>query len=173
MLNVPRGVGCFPPLELAVAIVSTDEPDEAPGAMDAGANEQVAPVGNPLQARLMAPLSVPPCAVAVMVDLPESPAFNDKLLGKADSVKSERPVPARVAVATPALLDTTRFPLLAPFVVGVKLTAMKQLAPGANDAGQLLVCAKSPDAVIALIWSASDPELASITFCAALVAPSG
>jgi len=44
-------------------------------------------------------------------------------------------------------------PVLVPFIVGVKVTLMEQLAPGAKLAPQVFVWAKSPLAVIVPITS--------------------
>src|SRR5205814_658935 len=55
------------------------------------------------------------------------------------------PLPVRLMVCglSDALSLTERVPLCEPTDVGVKVTAILQLAPGARVDGQLLVCAKS------------------------------
>lgn len=56
-----------------------------------------------------------------------------------------------------------------PEEMGVKVTAMLQLAPAARLAPQVLDCAKSPLAVMLLIVNVPLPLLVSVTDCAALV----
>ncbi len=173
MLYVPRGVGCFPPLELDVLIVRTDDPDATPVGMDNSENEHEAPVGSPLHARAVPPLRVPLKAETVTVDCPGLPAFTDKVAGETDTAKSDRPTPTRVDVAAPPLLVTTRLPILTFPAIGENVAAIEQLAPGARVAGQLLVCAKSPQTLIALICSGSEPALVRTRIWAPLVVPTG
>ena len=45
---------------------------------------------------------------------------------------------------------TTTYPSRSPRLVGMKVTPMAQLAPGASTIGQLLVCEKSPSSWMAL-----------------------
>src|SRR4051812_36231436 len=66
---------------------------------------------------------------------------------------------------------TVNAPVRVPVCVGVKVTAMLQLAPAARLAGQELVCAKSPLVPILLTLSAAPPLFVSVTDCAALVVP--
>lgn len=54
-----------PPLE--VVKFSVDDALPAPGATEAGENEQFAPAGNPPQLRLTEPAKLPPRAVIVAV----------------------------------------------------------------------------------------------------------
>jgi len=63
-------------------------------------------------------------------------------------------------------------PVLLPVAVGVKVTLMAQLAPGANPAPQVLSCAKSPVTVIPAIVKAAVPVLLIVIVCGALVDPS-
>ena len=50
---------------------------------------------------------------------------------------------------------------------------MEQLAPGAREAGQLLLWAKLPEMLMPLTCKANVPALVSVTMCAALVVASG
>src|SRR5512142_2801010 len=66
-------------------------------------------------------------------------------------------------------------PVLAPLMLGVKVTVIVQWAPAANDVPQLLVCAKSVldtgslKAAIEVMASATFPVLVKVTDCAELV----
>jgi hypothetical protein len=77
-----------------------------------------------------------------------------------------------------ALSVTERLALRLPVALGLKLTEIEQLAPGARvegESGQVFVCAKSPASApvipIELIVSAPLPELVRVTLCAELVVP--
>ena len=82
------------------------------------------------------------------------------------------PVPESVAdgAAPVKSPDTAMVPLLAPWVVGVNVTAMLQLDPGATDVPQLLVSAKSPVAWIPVRLITPLPMLVSVKVWGALVA---
>ena len=56
-----------------------------------------------------------------------------------------------------------RAPERLPAAVGVKVTEMVQFAPAAKLDPQVLVSAKSPDAMMELMESAPDPEFVSVT----------
>ena len=74
-----------------------------------------------------------------------------------------------------ALSVTSTLPLRLPLAPGVNVMLMVQFAPGASGDVQVLVCAKSdalvPLIAMVLIVSEPDPLLVTVTFCAALVAP--
>ena len=70
-----------------------------------------------------------------------------------------------------ALSATVSVPVRVPEVVGINVTLMVQLAPAATELPQLLVWAKSPLALMAVILRAALPELLSVTVCGALVVP--
>jgi hypothetical protein len=70
-----------------------------------------------------------------------------------------------------ALFVTLSVPVRAPKAVGVNVTWMVQLAAGASELPQLLVCPKSPLAAMLVIDSAAVPQLVNVTVCAALVTP--
>src|ERR1017187_9470189 len=74
------------------------------------------------------------------------------------------PVPETVTVAARA-----------PAAVGLKVTLIVQLAPGATLDPQLLVRAKSPalapETAMPVIFNAAFPELARVIACAALGGP--
>src|SRR5436309_6922604 len=59
-------------------------------------------------------------------------------------------------------------PVRWPAAVGVNVTAIEQFAPAATEPPQVLVCAKSPDAVMLVTVSAAVPLLVSVTDCGAL-----
>ncbi len=60
-------------------------------------------------------------------------------------------------------------PVRWPAEVGVNVTAIEQFAPAASELAHVLVCAKSPLAVMPEMLSAALPVLVSVMFCAALV----
>lgn len=64
-----------------------------------------------------------------------------------------------------------KVPVRLPDAVGVKVTLTVQFAPGAKEAGQLLVCGKSPDAEIEEIFKDAFPPFVSVTGWAALLVP--
>jgi len=64
---------------------------------------------------------------------------------------------------------TVTAPARGPGAVGVKVTAIVQLAPLARVAPQLLVSAKSPLEAILVIVKVAPPVFVRTTFCGALV----
>ena len=62
-------------------------------------------------------------------------------------------------------------PVRVPAPVGVKVTLMVQLTPAAKLLPQLLVCEKSPLAVMELNVTAPAVSLVAVTVCAALLVP--
>ena len=56
-----------------------------------------------------------------------------------------------------------RKPARLPLAMGAKVTLMMQLTPGAKLVPQLLVCAKSPVAVMLDMLSVALPEFVSVT----------
>jgi hypothetical protein len=93
-----------------------------------------------------------------------------------DTVEMETPSPpplkATVCGEPLALSVIVTMPVRVPAAVGVKVTEIVQLPPAATLDPQLLVSAKSPDAVIEVTDRAAVPELVSVTVWAALVMPS-
>lgn len=83
------------------------------------------------------------------------------------------PVPERATVCgLPAALSATDIdPDLAPLAVGVNVTLIVQVAATPRLPGQLLVCEKSPVAVIEVIANEAEPLLVSTTGCDALLVP--
>src|SRR5215472_13335393 len=83
------------------------------------------------------------------------------------------PFPARVAEGTALLKspDTVMLPVRVPRAVGVKVTLITQLVPGASEAPQVLVWANSPVAWMPLKVMGILPVLVSVSVCAALVVP--
>ena len=81
------------------------------------------------------------------------------------------PVPVRVTDwgLPVALSVTVMVPGWLPEAVGVKVTLMEQLAPGATEAPQVLVWAYGALAAMLVIFNAAVPPLVSVTVCAALV----
>ena len=77
------------------------------------------------------------------------------------------PVPDNVAVcnAEASVSLTVSQPLRAPVVEGTKLTWMVQVFPAASELGQLLVCTKSPLAIMLTISRDVPVELAKVTAC--------
>src|SRR5262249_33154904 len=64
---------------------------------------------------------------------------------------------------------TTSEPVRAPAVLGVKLTWIVQVTPGAKLAPQVLDWAKSPAVVMEAIASGASPWLASVAACVVVV----
>ena len=97
-------------------------------------------------------------------------------VGEGDAIG---PVPLPVsetAWGLPAALSVKRrLPLLVPVAVGLNVTLTVQVALMASEEGQLLVCAKSPGLVPAIVMLESDraavPVFFSVTGCEALVLP--
>ena len=85
------------------------------------------------------------------------------------------PVPVNDTVCgLPLALSVTKTaPVREPAAVGAKVTEIVQLPAAATEAPHVLVWLKSPLAAIAVIVSAADPALVSVTTCAALVVPTG
>ena len=59
--------------------------------------------------------------------------------------------------------EIERVPERAPKAVGVKVTLMVQLAPAASEAEQLLLCAKSPLALMEEMFSDAVPVFVRVT----------
>jgi len=78
---------------------------------------------------------------------------------------TEDPVPANATLwgEPPALSVMVRTLVRLPAAVGVKVTEMAQFAVAARLVPQVLVSAKSPDAMMELMESAADPEFVSVT----------
>ena len=74
------------------------------------------------------------------------------------------PVSLMVWVAGLALSVMVTVPVLVPAVVGLKVTLMVQLAPGATLEPQVLVWEKSPLALMPLMLSVPLPVFLSVTF---------
>jgi hypothetical protein len=68
-----------------------------------------------------------------------------------------------------ASLLMMRAPAMLPGMSGVNVTLMAQLAPMPSEAGQALVCPKSPEVKIELMLSGALPAFVSVTGIAALV----
>jgi hypothetical protein len=81
------------------------------------------------------------------------------------------PVSDTVCGEPPASSVTVRVPLRVPPAVGVKVTETAQFAPALTLDPQVLVSAKSPDALIDVTLNAAVPLLVSVMACAALVEP--
>jgi hypothetical protein len=100
--------------------------------------------------------------------------------GDTAAAATPTPVPVKLTICVePAVLlalsVTVRVAVRLPLAVGANVTVMLQLAPIATLPAQLLVVAKSPKlvplrAMLATV-SAAEPELLSVTLCAALVVP--
>jgi hypothetical protein len=67
-----------------------------------------------------------------------------------------------------ALSENVSVPVLAPVVVGVKLTLIVQFFPAATELPQVLVCEKSPAIEILRVKSA-EPLFVRVTFLTGLV----
>jgi hypothetical protein len=77
----------------------------------------------------------------------------------------DTPVPLRLTVCGLfcALSMKVSAPVRVPEAVGVKVTFTVQVVPEANEAGQLLVCVKSPLTCTLLIVNAAFPLLLRVT----------
>ncbi len=74
------------------------------------------------------------------------------------------PIPLNAAeFGLPVPLDVTVIaPDRDPTAVGVKVTLIAHVMPGASEAGQSCVCAKSPDATMLAMPSAAPPLFCSV-----------
>jgi len=97
---------------------------------------------------------------------------NVKLVAEREMIEAV-PVPDRLMVCGlfRALSVIVTAPVRVPIAVGVKVTVIVQFAPGATEAPQVVVFAKSPVAVILVMSSVPLPVFVSVTDCAALVVP--
>jgi hypothetical protein len=150
-----------------------------PAVIDEGLKEQVAPEEQEnviFEVKLLAPTAV----TVKVVEVVPIRILLVRLL--AESVKRLVPVPLRETAWEPpeALSEMVRAPVRDPLAVGVKLTLTAQLVPGLSVAPgmpvaipQVLVSAKSPEAVIAVRVMAELLPFTSRTFCAGLVEPTG
>ena len=66
---------------------------------------------------------------------------------------------------------TVKVPLRVPATVGLNVTWITQLADAANEAEQLLLCAKCPVTWMPVILNAALPVFVRVTTCAVLVVP--
>ena len=84
------------------------------------------------------------------------------------------PVPVReTSCGVPAALSAMfNEPVRVPVAAGVKVTFTMQLVPTARLVPQLLVCAKSPLAVMLEMLAAAVPVFETVTGCDALLLPS-
>jgi hypothetical protein len=115
---------------------------------------------------------VPPVANPAVVRVLAGPQVIPEGWIQANVNEGAYPVPFRLAVCTlPALSLTLSVPVRGPGVVGVNDTLIEQLAREARELPQLLVCAKSPLALIPLIDRVPDPLLTSMTVWVELVVP--
>jgi len=91
----------------------------------------------------------------------------------ASGVPTAAPVPAKLAACglPVALSETDKVPVLVPDAVGLNLTLIVQFALAARELPQLLVCEKSPFAVMLEIVRAALPVLDKVIVCDALVVP--
>jgi hypothetical protein len=83
------------------------------------------------------------------------------------------PLPVNVTFCGEPLpeLVTVRLPFLVPEALGENVTEIEQFAPAPSDEPQLLVCPKSPAAVIDEIVTAALPVFDNVTACCGLVVP--
>jgi hypothetical protein len=86
-------------------------------------------------------------------------------------VEAAAPVPVSKTICglLESLSEIVSVPVLAPVVVGVKVTLMSQLAPAPTEVPHVFVWAKSPLGVMLVMAKAEDPLLVSVTVCAVLV----
>src|SRR5581483_7284702 len=82
-----------------------------------------------------------------------------------------RPVPVRVKICgLPGASSTTvTLPVRLPPAVGVNVIVIVQLAPTASEAPQLFVCAKSPVAMMLVIFNGALPVFVIVTLWGPLV----
>jgi hypothetical protein len=96
----------------------------------------------------------------------------DKELEPGDRLTAAAPPLRATVCGDPAALSVmVSVPVREPAAVGVKVTAMVQLAPGTTVAPQLLVWAKSPEAAIEVSVRTACPEFVRVTGWAAAVVP--
>lgn len=140
-----------------------------------GVDEQVPPVGAPLQETVTAPLN-PPIGARVVANVADCPGV---IVAEFDApggseIARSIPLPPRViACGLPGALSAiVMAPARAPLAVGVKVMEIMQVPLGATLAGQLSVSAKSPLLWMLVIFNAAFPGFVSVTTCGgALVVP--
>ena len=121
-----------------------------PASIEVGLNVQLAPDPQARVMLLVNELGAVAVTVKVVVVVPITIAVD---LGLAERAKTGFPVPVRETLCAPVLALILTEPVRLPVAVGVKVTAIEQLAPTFRTPGrepQLLVCRKSPLAVIAV-----------------------
>ncbi len=118
------------------------------------------PVKPPIEAIWIGAVAVPPTDATVSVV-----EVDDK------AIEAPTPLRATVCVASRALSVIVRAPVRVPGAVGKNVTEIIQLAPVATLAPHVLVSAKSPDAAIEVMVSATVPELVNVSACGAPLAP--
>jgi hypothetical protein len=150
---------------VAVAVVPLN--DTVPGEI-----LHVAPVGAPLQVSVTIGLSPPP-GVNEIAKLAVCPGVTATVAAPLGATVKSWPVPVSVTVSglPGALSVMVNIPVRLPPAVGVKVTLIWQLAAMANDAPQVLVSAKSPEAEICVMFKAAVPVLLKVTLCDALAVP--
>jgi hypothetical protein len=110
------------------------------------------------------------------LDVPTSRLLKTKLPGKRVIAGALMPMPLRGTVCgLPTALSTIMMaPMRVPVAVGVNVTRMLQLARAARLAPQLLVCAKSPLAVmLRLVTGSKGLVFVSVTLSVVLGVPTG
>lgn len=132
IVYVPTGV------KLVVLMVSTDCP---PAGTEPGENEHFACAGSPPHANATLPGKLPPRELTVTVTFTFLPLATLALVGDTATAKSS-PTPLKATtLGLPAALESTvRLAVLCPAALGVNVTAIAQLVPGATLAAQLLLC---------------------------------
>src|SRR6266576_3761149 len=149
--------------------------DVVGGVMEAGLRAQVEFTGAPAQVSATAELKPFVGFTVIVTGVLTAPWTTDTVVGAAPSVKSGGglvPVPVRLTICglPPALSVMVKFPVRAPAAVGVNVTLIVQVfdpAVAGKVAGHavapVLVSAKSPDAAMELIVSATFPVFVSVT----------
>jgi hypothetical protein len=142
-----------------------------PGSIEVGVNVQLAPDPQARAMLLVNELGAVAVTVKVAVVVPITITVD---LVLAESAKTGFPVPVRETLCAPVLALMLTEPVRFPVAVGVKVTAIEQLAPTFRMLGkepQLLACEKSPLTPIAVRVTAPRLVLESRTTCGALVTP--
>ena len=114
--------------------------------------------------------------VVKALEVPSSVLLKLRLVGESFTAVLV-PVTVTVCGVPGALSDSDKIAVREPRCVGVKVTPIMQLAPGASGLAQVLVWAKSagsaPLKPIPVILSGAVPSFVSVTDCAGLVVPMG
>lgn len=169
MVTVPTRLPATLGLKVTLRSQKPDAPKPAP--------QLFVTAKSPVVLMLVRLKTAPPVLVSLMVCtalvLPSAVAGKLIVVGLSATTGTANPVPLKLTVLGLLLasLVMTTLPLKGPTAVGAKVTLMLQLADGASVAPQEVILAKSPVAVMLLMFSTAPPVLLRVMAWAALEVP--